>query len=78
MICIVQSLYSTVPGLQTYGQPDTRAMNHNSMLKERRFSISMSAVSDDYDDDDDDSDDDDFPRPSYPMTGRSSPTKDGR
>ncbi|KAL8608264.1 hypothetical protein ACOMHN_042131 [Nucella lapillus] len=42
----LQSLYSTVPGLQAYGQPDTRAMNRNSNLKERRYSMSVSVHSD--------------------------------
>ncbi|KAK7104257.1 treacle protein-like [Littorina saxatilis] len=64
----LQTLYSTVPGLHCYGQPDTRAMNSNSMLKERRFSI-ISFLSGDDDDDDDDS------RPHRPFSRDSTLTR---
>ena len=50
-VCVLQSLYNTVPGLHTYGQPDTRAMNTNALLKERRLSVSVSVMSDSDSDD---------------------------
>ena len=50
-VCALQSLYNTVPGLHTYGQPDTRAMNTNALLKERRLSVSVSVMSDSDSDD---------------------------
>ncbi|XP_076443129.1 uncharacterized protein LOC143281738 [Babylonia areolata] len=47
----LQSLHSTVPGLHAYGQPNTRAMNRNAILRERRFSLSVSVHSESDDED---------------------------
>ena len=47
VLCLKQSLYNTVPGLQNYGQPNTRAMTANSVLRERRYSVAIVPAADD-------------------------------
>ncbi|XP_076464152.1 uncharacterized protein LOC143296218 [Babylonia areolata] len=36
----LQTLYETVPGLQSYGQPNTRSMSASGVLRDRQFSLS--------------------------------------